>query len=122
MSFVSNEDAKRIGAELRRWADRPIRATNTNALTRFGVALALMIIAAQQSPNPAAAIHGIATLFAVLQSTLHLMAAGLLRGLARGGIAEAQHALASARDPRRISNLDMAALWTLLALSARLLE
>jgi len=50
------------------------------------------------------------------------MGTAVLRGLIRGGIADAQDALASMRDPRRISNLDMAAMWTLAALIARRFE
>jgi len=58
-------------------------------------------------------------MFAVLLSSLHWMATALLRGLARRGIPEAAEALASIRDPRRISNLDVAVMWLLVALMAR---
>jgi len=119
---LSKKDAKRVGAELKRWSQRPVRSTNTRAVALCGVVLTLMFIATQQSPNPAAAFREMATMFAVLQSSLHLMATALLRGLARGGIGEAQDALASVRDQRRISNLDMAAGWTLVALVARQFE
>jgi len=120
MPLISNEDAKRLGADLKHWANRPIRATNSKAVGLCGAAAVMMMfIATQQASDPATAVRGMATMFAVLQSCLHFMATGLLRGLAWGGIAEAQQALKSVRDPRRISNLDMAALWALIALVAQ---
>ncbi len=76
MPTVPKEDAKRIGAELKRWSQRPVRSTNARAVALCGAVLALMFIGAQ----------------------------------------------ASVRDSRRISNLDMAALWTLVALIAKHFE
>ena len=122
MPTVSKEDAKRIGAELKRWSQRPVRSTNARALGLCGAVVAMMLIASHQTPDPAATVRGMATMFAVLQSSLHFMGTAVLRGLMRGGIADAQAALASMRDPRRISNLDMAAVWTLVALIARRFE
>ena len=58
-------------------------------------------------------------MFVVMQGSLHFMAMGLLRGLLRAGVGEAQDAIDAARDPRRISGFDMAMLWIMVALAAR---
>ena len=119
MSIMSEQDAERVGAELRRWSRRPIRRTNASALALCAAVAAMMFIAVQQTPEPAPVVRSLATMFAVLLSSLHWMATALLRGLARRGIPEAAEALASIRDPRRISNLDVAVMWLLVALMAR---
>jgi len=118
-AIVFKEDSKRVGAELKRWSQRPIRATNARRLALCAAVAAMMFIAMQQTSDPAPVVIGMATMFAVMLSSLHWMAMALLRGLARGGVVEPEDALSSIRDPRRISNLDMAAAWTLVALLAR---
>jgi hypothetical protein len=119
---LSEDDARRIGAELKRWSERPIGATNARALGLFTIVTVMMLVAAQRAPNPAAAVHGIATLFAAIQGSVHFMSMGLLRGLRRAGIGEAQDAMNAVRDPRRISNFDIAMLWTIVALATRQFE
>ncbi len=57
-------------------------------------------------------------MFVVIQGSLHFMSLGLLRGLLRAGIGEARDAIDAMRDPRRISNFDVAMLWTIVALAA----
>ena len=54
-----------------------------------------------------------------MQGSLHFMSLGLLRGLLRAGVGEAQDAINAARDPHRISGFDMAMLWLMIALAAR---
>ena len=115
MRTLSEEDARRIGAELKRWSQRPIRATNRRALGLCGILIVLLLVATQHAPNPAATIRGLATMFVVMQGSLHFMSLGLLRGLLRAGVGEAQDAIDAARDPRRISGFDMAMLWTMVA-------
>ena len=122
MRTLSEEDARRIGAELKRWSQRPVRATNRRALGLCGILIVLLLVATQHAPNPAATIRGLATMFVVMQGSLHFMSLGLLRGLLRAGVAEAQDAIDAARDPRRISGFDMAMLWTMVALATRYLE
>ena len=82
-----------------------------------GIVTVMMLVAAQRAPIPAAAVHGIATIFAMIQGSVHFMSMGLLHGLRRGGIGEAQDAMNAVRDPRRISNFNMARLWTIVALA-----
>jgi len=53
------------------WSQRPVRSTNARAVALCAAVLALMFIGTQQSPDPAAAVRGMATMFAVLQSSLH---------------------------------------------------
>jgi hypothetical protein len=119
---LSQDNARRIGAELKRWSQRPISATNGRALGLCVIVIVMMLVAAPSAPDPAAAIHGFATMFVVLQGSLHFMSMGLLRGLLRAGVGEAQDAINAVRDPRRISNFDMAMLWTLVASTARHFE
>jgi hypothetical protein len=118
VSTLSEDDARRIGAELKRWSERPIGATNARALGLCTILTVMTLVAAQRAPNPAAAVHGFATIFAVIQGSVHFMSMGLLRGLRRAGIGYAQDAINAVRDPRRISNFDMAMLWTIVALAA----
>jgi hypothetical protein len=122
MRSLSEEDARRIGAELRRWSQRPIRATNLQAIGLCAMAGVVLFIAARSAPDPAAVVHGIATVFVAVQGSLHFMALGLLRGMVRAGIGEAQFAIDAMRDPHRISNFDVAMLWLIVALAARYFE
>lgn len=122
MLIPSKADAARIGAELKRWSQRPVGAINARVLGLVVVVFVMMLVAARRAADPASAVGGIAAMFAVLQGTIHFMSLGLLRGLLRGGVAEAQDAILALRNPRRLSNLDMAALWLLIALTARLWE
>lgn len=119
MRTLSEEDARRIGVELKRWSLRPVRATNAQALGLCGVLVVLVLVAARHAPDPAATIRGLAAMFAVMLGSLHFMSLGLLRGLLRAGVGEAQDAINAVRDPRRISGFDMAMLWMAVALTAR---
>jgi hypothetical protein len=109
------DDARRIGAELKRWSQRPVTTTNARALGLSGVLLVMVLLAGQHSPQPAAAIRAVAAIYAVMLATLHYLSLGVLRGLLRGGVAEAQDAMDAVRDPRRISAFDMAMTWLLVA-------
>ena len=122
MRSLSEDDARRIGAELKRWSERPIGATNARALGLCTIVTVMMLVAAQRAPNPAVAVHGIATIFAVIQGSVHFMSMGLLRGLRRAGIGEAQDVIDAVRDPHRVSNFDMAMLWLMVALAAPYFE
>jgi hypothetical protein len=122
MRTLPKDEARRIGAELRRWSQRPRRETNARALGLCAVIVTMMLVAAQDIPDPAATIYGLALLFLLIQGSVHFMSLGLLRGLLRAGIGEARDAIDSMRDPRRISNFDMAVLWGLIALTAHHFE
>jgi hypothetical protein len=122
MRILSEEDARRIGGELKRWSQRPVRATNARALGLYGILLVMMLVAAQRTPDPAATVHGLATMFVVMQGSLHFMSLGLLRGLLRAGVSEAQDAINAVGEPCRISNFDLAMLWMMVALAARYVE
>ncbi|HYW88311.1 MAG TPA: hypothetical protein VFB50_11105 [Chloroflexota bacterium] len=122
MRALSEYDARRIGAELKRWSQRPIRATNARALGLCGVLLVLLLVAMQHVPDAAATIRRLAAVYVVMLASLHYLSLGLLRGLRRAGVAEAQDAIDAVRDSRRISAFDMAMFWTLVALAARYFE
>jgi len=80
------------------------------------------VAAAQYTPQPAAGVRVLAAVYIVMLGSLHYLSMGWLRGLLRAGVAEARDALASVRDPRRISAFDMAMLWVVVALLARHFE
>lgn len=116
---LSKDDARRIGAQLKRWSQRPITETNVRALGLSVVLIVTMLVAAQHAPQPAVAVRGLAVMSAVMLGTLHFMSLGVLRGLLRAGVPEAQDAMDAVRDPRRISAFDMSMTWLLVAGIAR---
>lgn len=122
MRSLTKDEARRIGAELKRWSERPVSAANARALTLCGVLTMLMLFAAQQLPEPAVAIRSFAAMSAVMLATAHFISLGALRGLLRAGIAEAEDAIGAMRNPRRISGFDMAMTWLLVAAIARYCE
>jgi hypothetical protein len=99
-----------------------VRATNLRALGLCGVLLTMVLVAAWHMPDPAAAVRHLAALFAVMLATLHFVSKGMLRGLRQAGVSEAQDAIDSVSDPRRIAAFDMAIVWVLVALLARQFE
>lgn len=112
---LSKDDARRIGAELKRWSQRPTGDTNARALGLSAVLVVLMLVAAQHVPQPATAVRTLAVMFSVMLGALHYVSLGMLRGLLRAGVPEAQEALDAVRNPRRISAFDMAMTWLLVA-------
>jgi hypothetical protein len=116
---LSNDEARRLGAELKRWSQRPIGVTNARALGLCGMLMALMVVIAQDLSAPALAVRGFAAMWAVMLAAAHFVALGMLRGLLRAGVAEAQDAMSAMRHPRRISAFDMAMTWLLVAGVAR---
>ncbi|MBN9091166.1 MAG: hypothetical protein J0J01_29975 [Reyranella sp.] len=115
MRSLSQDEARRVGAELKRWSQRPLGPGNLRALGLYGVLVMLMLAAAQSLPRPAEVVRGFAAMSAVMLATMHFVALGMLRGLRRAGVAEAQDALNVMREPRRISAFDMAMTWLLVA-------
>ena len=115
----SKDEASRIGAELKRWSQRPISDTNARALGLCAILVLINLIVAQHTPKPADAIHTLAVMTAAMLGSLHFMSLGVLRGLLRAGVAEAQDVINALRDPRRISNFDMSMAWLLVAGLAR---
>lgn len=122
MRSLSKDQARRIGAELKIWSRRPIADANVRALALCGVLALLMLVAVQDLSKPALAVRGFAAMSAIMLATAHFVASGVLRGLLRAGIAEAQDALSVLRDPRRISAFDMAMGWLLVGALARYWE
>jgi hypothetical protein len=122
MRSLSKDQARRIGAELKSWSKRPIGAANARALALCAVLTVLMLVGVQDLSKPAVAVRGFAAMSAVMLATAHFMASGVLRGLVRAGVAEAQDALSAFRDPRRISAFDMAMGWLLVGALARYWE
>lgn len=119
MRSLSKDEARQIGAELKRWTQRSSSASNVRALGLCGALAALVLVGAQHLPAPAVAVGNLAAMFAMMLASLHFIWLGVLRGLLRAGVAEAQDAIGVIRDPRRISAFDMAMAWLLIAAVAR---
>jgi hypothetical protein len=118
----SDDDARRVGAELKRWSERPIGATNLRALGLCGILIIIVLVVAQQAPQPMVAVRSLSAMFIVMLASLQFMAKGVLRGLLRAGVVEARDALDSLHDPRRISGFDMAMFWVAIAATAHCFE
>ena len=115
---MSQAEARSLAASLKRWAERPIRRANLRAAGISVVAIAFTVIIAHQAPDPASAVRGMAIVFAAVQSVAHAITTGALRALGSLGLAEGVVALASYRDPRRLSCMDLAMMWLTVALAA----
>ncbi|TAJ97931.1 MAG: hypothetical protein EPO41_00250 [Reyranella sp.] len=112
---LSEDDVRRIGAQLKRWSQRPITETNVRALGMSAVFSVTMLVAARHAPQPAATVWILSVMSAVMLGSLHFMSLAVLRGLLRAGIPEARDAIDAVRDPRRISAFDMSMTWLLVA-------
>ena len=119
MPTLSPDDARRVGAELRRWSQRPISDTNARTLGLFGVLIVVVMVAAQNAPDPAAVVRGLSAVYFAMLASAHVVSLFMLRGLWRAGVAEAQGAMEAMRDPRRLSAFDMAMSWLMVGLVAR---
>lgn len=117
MRIFSQDEARQIGSELKRWSQRPIDATNVRALVLCAALAGLMAVGAQDLT--AVGVRKLAAMSAVMLASVHYIWLAILRGLLRAGIAEAQDAINAMRDPRRISAFDMAMTWLLVAAVAR---
>jgi len=116
--MLPESEAQSIAAKLRLWSERPIRQSNARS---FGFCIASMVaclVAAKHSQDPLLAIRSFAGTFMVVLATLHCLTIISLRWLMSHKLEEAAAALQIYRDPRRISSLDMALLWSAVALIA----
>jgi hypothetical protein len=93
------------------WFADPIRRANTSTLAITGV---LMLLVADSEPvdlAPLEFMRGSASLLMALHAAMHVGMLNALRLMALLDAAKTQHALESYRDPRRVSHLDLAAVW-----------
>ena len=89
----------------------PLRRSNISALTVTGI---LMLLLADSEPQELARIEflrGSAVLLIALHAAMHVGFLNALRLMALLNVAQTQDALDTYRDPRRISHLDLAAMW-----------
>jgi hypothetical protein len=113
-------EARLLATGLKRWAQRPIRRANLRTAGIAAIAFAFTAIAAHRTSDPASAIRDMAILFAAAQSVAHVFTICMLRALAARGVAEAAAALASYRDPRRLSGMDLMVMWLAVAIAVPL--
>ncbi len=96
---------------LNRWARLPPRQTNTGAVAFTGLMMACLLGATWDMPARAAFLRGVALAFLVLHGGLHLLILRLLTRWQARGLSAAGRVLAAYRDPRRVTNLDLAIGW-----------
>ena len=113
-------ETRLLTVSLKRWAERPIRRANLRAAGISVAMIAITVTLAHETPDPASAVRGMTIVFAVVQSVAHVVTTGALRALTSFGLAEGAVALASYRDPRRLSCMDLAAMWLAVAITAPL--
>ena len=119
MPMLSEVEARKIGAKLRHWSEKPVSQTNARALAFCIIGFVLTLVAARHSPDPIAAVRSISVMFIAVQAAVHYLAIASLRSLIGLGVKEAETALEVYRNPCRISCLDIAMVWTAVALIAR---
>lgn len=96
---------------LERWAELPCRQTNTGAIAFTGLMMICVLGGTWDMPGRAAFLRGVALAFIVLHGGMHVLILRLLKPLRARGVAAAARALAAYRDPRRVTNLDLAIGW-----------
>ena len=120
MRTLPQAEAQLLATSLKRWAERPVRRANLRAAGISAVTIAVAVTLAHETPDPASTVRGMAIVFAAVQSIAHAATTGALRALASFGLAEGVVALASYRDPRRLSAMDLAVMWLAVAVTAPL--
>ncbi len=93
------------------WLAAPIRRANTSVLTITGVLMLLLADCEPDNVEPLEFMRGSATLLIALHAVMHVGMLNALRLMALLDVAHTEHALNLYRDPRRISHLDLAAIW-----------
>jgi hypothetical protein len=117
MARHSKKELRQAAENLRLWSERSVARTNARVLGIMAIVVVMMLVGARHSADPAGFVRGVALAFAICQGTLHYVSLAMLRMLVGLGLPEAANALAAYRDPQRLSNLDMAMVWGLLALA-----
>ena len=109
-------------AALLDWSRRPRRQAN-RAVATFGVlAMTWLTVFAWQMPERASFLREIGLIFTFTHAVWHAVLLRALRRLYARGVEGADEALAAYLDPRRVSNLDMAAAWLAFALLVDILN
>jgi hypothetical protein len=117
MARYSKKEQQQAAESLRLWSERPVSRTNARVLGITAIVVVMMLVGARHSAEPAGFVRGVAMAFAICQGSLHYVSLAVLRVLAGFGMPEAATALAVYRDPQRLSNLDMAMMWGLVAMA-----
>jgi hypothetical protein len=93
------------------WATRPRGPANAVAFASMGLCMAWILTAASHSDEPLTFIRHASAIFIALHGTLHVLVARHLKRLCDAGMEAAATALRAYRDPRRVSQLDIAMAW-----------
>lgn len=112
MSAQRPEADARWAKRLNRWAKLPPSQTNTGVIAFTGLMMACLLGGTWDMPSRAAFLRGVAVAFLVLHGGLHWLFVRALERLEARGVAAAGRALAAYRDPRRVTNFDLAIGWT----------
>jgi hypothetical protein len=118
---LGRQALQRYAARLDKWSARPLREANAVTLMIPLLVMGWVVQIAWPMPDRAALLRAIALMFVAVHVARHWWTIRVFRRLADHGLAAAATALAAYRDPRRISSLDLAALWLALAATAPML-
>jgi len=104
------------------WSRRPHQQANRAVATFALLAMTWLTAFAWQMPEGTSFLRHIGLIFVCTHALWHAVLLRALRRLCVRGVAGADEAMAAYLDPRRISNLDMAAVWLAFTLLVRILS
>jgi len=114
--MLNSDDAdRRLCSNLVKLAARPRRSVNIAALAMTAAMMTWLVAVACKTPDPVLLLKHAAFFVFALHAGQHAFFLSMLRRFRDRGVPEAAIALEAYRDPRRISNLDVAMLWVGLA-------
>lgn len=93
------------------WFAVPLRRANTSALAVTGVLMLILADCEPEDLEPLEFMRGSAALLIALHAAMHIAMLNALRLMALLNVAHTEQALHLYRDPRRVSHLDLAAIW-----------
>jgi hypothetical protein len=93
------------------WLSVPLKRANTASLTSVVCAMAFLIVYEPKDLEQIEFMRASAVLLVGLHAAFHVGTVNALKFMALLQVADAEHALESYRDPRRVSHLDLAATW-----------
>lgn len=96
---------------LNRWSSRPLRQANVIALFAPLLSMMWLVQLTLHVADRTAILRVISLVFIALHAARHWWTIRVFTNLSEQGLMAAATALAAYRDPRRLSNLDLAAAW-----------
>ncbi len=102
---------QRCGSALTAWAALPPTRANRRYIIWTGLTMLLIVIASRHEVSQVALVRDLTMVMMGVHGLLHVTLLGAFDWLSRKGIPEAQRAREAYLAPRRVTNLDLAAVW-----------